>query len=375
MQGVFKNFFDFFILINYELQENPFSRTIIATCLIGDFFMKIPGHRIIKTTLAVFLTAYICFLLQWPAVFAVITAIVTMEPTVSASIKKGVVRFPASAIGALYAVSFVSLFGNSPITYTLAASLTILTCYLLRLQTGLLVATLTAVAMVETIHSNFFLAFLIRLGTTTTGLVVATIVNLIIFPPNYTKDIQQHMKQIYIKMAETIRQVAALENKKLLQRNMKQIQAKLKKAKQFLQYQKDQEEYALQAIVMTNDEQIQEEETFFRKLQLIYYHLSNITELKIEQMTFSKEHKKVIQDALFQLADMLESEPLQQTETYEIKLRELLDLFWNNSHPAYKETDTQLPHELTILYELVTIFYIAQSLAPKKRTLQKPELR
>lgn len=337
--------------------------------------MKIPGHRIIKTTLAVFLTAYICFLLQWPAVFAVITAIVTMEPTVSASIKKGVVRFPASAIGAFYAVSFVSLFGNSPTTYTLAASLTILTCFLFRLHTGLLVATLTAVAMVETVHSNFLLAFLIRLGTTTTGLVVSTTVNFIIFPPNYTKVIQQYIKQIYTEMAETIRQFAILENKKPLQKNMKQIQIKLKKADQFIQYQKDQEEYAWQAMVMTNDEQIQEEDKYFHKLRLIYYHLSNITELKIEQMTFSEENKKIIQEALFQLADLLESDPLQQTVTYELKLRELLDLFWNNSHPAYKESDTQLPHELTILYELVTIFYIAQSLAPKKRTLQKPELR
>src|SRR5699024_4586284 len=108
--------------------------------------MKLPGHRIIKTTLAVFLTAYNCLLLDWPAVFAVITAIVTMEPTVSASIKKGVVRFPASAISAFYAASFVALLGNSPITYPLAASLPIITCFLLRLHTLLLVATVTAVA-------------------------------------------------------------------------------------------------------------------------------------------------------------------------------------------------------------------------------------
>src|SRR5699024_12257090 len=104
--------------------------------------------------------------------FAVSKYIVTMETPVSTSIKKGVVRFPDSAIGAFYAVSFVSLFCNSPSTYTLAASLTIITCFLLRLHTGFLVATLTAVAMVETVHTNVLLAFLIRLGTTTKGLVV-----------------------------------------------------------------------------------------------------------------------------------------------------------------------------------------------------------
>ena len=89
--------------------------------------MRFAGNRIVKTALAVFLTAFICQLIGWPPVFAVITAIVTLEPTVSDSIKKGIVRFPASAIGSFYAVLFIALFHTSPITYTLAAALTIIT--------------------------------------------------------------------------------------------------------------------------------------------------------------------------------------------------------------------------------------------------------
>ncbi|MDY0393390.1 aromatic acid exporter family protein [Virgibacillus halophilus] len=73
--------------------------------------------------------------------------------------KKGIIRFPASAIGSAYAVIFISLFGSTPLTYMLAAVLTIATCFKLKLHAGLLVATLTAVAMVEVIHSNYFLAF------------------------------------------------------------------------------------------------------------------------------------------------------------------------------------------------------------------------
>src|SRR5690625_4917829 len=107
------------------------------------------------------------------------------------------VRFPASAIGSFYAVLFIALFGNSPITYTLAASLTIITCFQLRLHAGLLVATITAVAMVEVIYDNYFLSFFIRLGTTTTGIVVSTLVNMFILPPNYTKQIHKNFKQIY----------------------------------------------------------------------------------------------------------------------------------------------------------------------------------
>src|SRR5690625_6201817 len=117
--------------------------------------MVLPGSRIVKTAVAIFLTAFICNLIGWPPVFAVITAIVTLEPTVADSVKKGIVRFPASAIGSFYAVLFIALFGNSPITYTLAATLTIITCYRLKLHAGLLVATITAVAMIEVIYDNY----------------------------------------------------------------------------------------------------------------------------------------------------------------------------------------------------------------------------
>src|SRR5699024_7306367 len=166
--------------------------------------MRFLGNRIVKTAVAVFLTAFICQLIGWPPVFAVITAIVTLEPTVSDSIKKGIVRFPASAIGSFYAVLFIFLFGNSPVTYTLAATLTIITCYRLKLHDGLLVATITAVAMVEVVYDNYFMSFFIRLGTTTIGITVSTLVNLLILPPNFMKDIAKNLRNIYYELGNTL---------------------------------------------------------------------------------------------------------------------------------------------------------------------------
>lgn len=175
------------------------------------------GSRILKTGIAIFLTAIICEWFNWPPVFAVITAIVTIEPTVSDSIKKGIIRFPASAIGSAYAVLFIALFGNSPITYTLAAVFTILTCYKLKLHAGLLVATLTAVAMVEVIHSNYLISFFIRLGTTTIGLLVSTAVNMIVFRPDYRNDISESIQSIGSRagsiLEQTFRTILYDENK------------------------------------------------------------------------------------------------------------------------------------------------------------------
>lgn len=66
------------------------------------------GNRVIKTSVSCIADSLNFRFTRMPAVFAVVTAIVTIEPTVSDSIKKGIVRFPVSAIDSAYAVTFIS---------------------------------------------------------------------------------------------------------------------------------------------------------------------------------------------------------------------------------------------------------------------------
>lgn len=323
--------------------------------------MRLPGNRIVKTAVAVFLTAYICVLLGWPPVFAVITAIVTLEPTVSDSIKKGLVRFPASAIGSFYAVLFIALFGNSPITYTLAASLTIITCFQLRLHAGLLVAAITAVAMVEVVYDNYLLSFLTRLGTTTTGIIVSTLVNMFVFPPNYTKEIQKNITDTYEHLGNTLRRLAQLESKTVLTSQMNRARRKIDKTEELIRFQKDQSHF--QSFVISRKEDFQVAEKEVEQLRLVHYHLANITDLGIKHMTFSEENMQIIQTAIMNLADILQGKAEQENDVNEHKLRKLLDLFWTNPHPAYKEDEAELPHELTLLYELITVYYLIDNVS------------
>lgn len=151
---------------------------------------KIIGPRIIKTGISTFLTAIICMILDLPPIFAVITAIVTIEPTAYASLKKAYIRFPASIIGAFIAVASLYLFGESAFTYSLAATLTIFVTYKLNLQAGVLVAGITAVAMVPSVGDAYFYNFFSRLATTTIGLATSTLVNFLILPPKYMEQIQ-----------------------------------------------------------------------------------------------------------------------------------------------------------------------------------------
>lgn len=319
-----------------------------------EILLRLPGHRIAKTAVAIAITAFICIWLDWPPVFAVITAIVTLEPTVTDSIKKGIVRFPASAIGSFYAVLFMSLFGNTTLTYTLAGTLTIITCYRLKLHAGLLVATLTSVAMIEVIHDQYIMAFFIRLGTTSIGLLVSTFVNMFIFPPNYQKVIAQYFQKInkhigkalhaHEQGAETKKEIATIKNL-------------LDTTKQFILYEVN--ETHLRPFIDKNEE---EQTNYLNKLEyveLLYYHLQNISTVQLEQTTFSHEQQEQIQTGMTEIANyFLEGRPINPIHIE--KLRHLMNHFWRSDHEKETFSTSLLPDELIILYEMVSIYALIE---------------
>ncbi|MCE4957499.1 FUSC family protein [Macrococcoides caseolyticum] len=165
---------------------------------------KIIGARTIKTGLATFLTALFCQALGLPPIFAVITSIVSIEPTARASLKKAFVRFPASILGAFIAVMSTYFLGESPLSFSIAATLTLYICYQLKLYDGMLVASLTAVAMVPNIHQDFAYNFFSRLATTTIGLSTATIVNFFVLPPKYHTQIASLMDILETKLMKML---------------------------------------------------------------------------------------------------------------------------------------------------------------------------
>lgn len=77
---------------------------------MDKWYKKIIGARTIKTGLATFLTSLFCLMLDLTPIFAILTAIVTIEPTAKASLKKGYRRLPATVIGALFLCTFYFYF-------------------------------------------------------------------------------------------------------------------------------------------------------------------------------------------------------------------------------------------------------------------------
>ena len=131
-----------------------------------------------------------------PTIFAVITAIVTIEPTATDSIKR---TYSLSGLNNWIGICHdFHIFPRPPSNF-LCISCNVYDRYMskLRLHAGTLVATLTAVAMIPITANHYFTGFLIRLATTSTGIIVSTLVNFFIFPPHYTKMILD-VQRIYL---------------------------------------------------------------------------------------------------------------------------------------------------------------------------------
>ncbi|MBD8016130.1 MULTISPECIES: FUSC family protein [Planococcus] len=321
------------------------------------------GSRILKTGIAIFLTASICLWFGWPPVFAVITAIVTIEPTVSDSIKKGLVRFPASAIGSAFAVLFITLFGNSPITYTLAAVFTILVCYKLKLHAGLLVATLTSVAMVEVIHDHVLISFFIRLGTTTVGLLVSTAVNMLIFPPNYRTDILKNIESISRRAGRLLEHTfhtVLFEGDANLQKDqelVKRLTTEIRKTETLIQYHRD--DFSIYPWVRNRETELQMAERQLLFLHNLEFHLNALLRIPLYSIKWSPAERNIIMRAVAELAEDLQNANEYDQETHQQQLKIITDFFWEDSK-GVSTSDAMhpilFPPEFKILYELITIY-------------------
>ncbi|WP_163538863.1 aromatic acid exporter family protein [Gracilibacillus sp. YIM 98692] len=332
---------------------------------------RIAGRRVIKTALAVFLTSFICQLLDWPAVFAVITAIITIEPTVASSIKKGLIRFPASAIGSGYAVLFIYFFEDSPLTYTLAALCTIITCYRLGLHVGLLVATLTSVAMIEVIHTNLLFSFIIRLGTTTIGLIVSTLVNMFVLPPNYTKTISTNLEGLLKKTGEELEMIMkqlimkdGMTNKREIEKRFADLRVTLNKTEKLLEFQEGEAKY--HHLDTETKKLFAQEKRALTQFRLVHYHIGNLLNTPINSVCWSRSECQDIVKMVETLVSFMKHPDDYKASAYRQQVKVLMNQFWESKRPQNKTEGSLFTPEIIILYELLSIYNLIEEILKKK---------
>lgn len=271
------------------------------------------GRRVLKTGLAVFLTALLCHWFDLPATFAVITAIVTTEPTAVDSLKKGLVRLPAASIGAIFAIVLDVTLGQSALTYALVAMLTIFTCSKLKLDTGTLVATLTAVAMIPGTTDHVIADFFTRMSGTSTGIIVSTLVNFVILPPKFGPILVNKVESLFEKTAHTLEKTVEhlLDNEENDRTHLyRDLHNQLTTTYQLTQFQYDEWRYR-----KSNEFERRSFGFLKRKLDylhLVLFHIGKICHLRVNHHISEKEReemiaavrsfKKIIADPLHQIA-------------------------------------------------------------------------
>ncbi|WP_078554961.1 FUSC family protein [Bacillus alkalicellulosilyticus] len=314
------------------------------------------GRRVIKTGLAVFITATICKLFDLPVVFAVITAIVTTEPTAADSIKKGIIRLPAAAIGASFAIVMDIILGQSALTYAVVAMLTIVACARLKLDTGTLVATLTAVAMIPGTSDSFIFDFLTRLSGTTVGILVSTLVNFVILPPRFGPIVVKKVDYLYKEVATTFTQLISQITKDgiVSSSSYRELSQEMDKAFQLTQFQEDEWKYrSFEENEKRSFHFLQEK---LHYLQQILFHIGSLSYSRLDQLVINNQQKQQLIKMSDTLADILQDPFHEMNPEHHLmkeELRKELSIFYlDNSTPLAK-----------VYYEMYSLYSLAEKIS------------
>ncbi|MFD1018014.1 FUSC family protein [Thalassobacillus hwangdonensis] len=327
------------------------------------------GSRTLKTGIAVFLTALICGFFNLPVIFAVITAIVTIEHTAADSLKKAMVRFPASAIGALLATSFYGVFGKGAITFALAAMLTIAICHKLKLDDGILVATITAVAMIPDFQDHYFVSFFSRLGTTSIGIVISTLVNFFLLPPNYLPDIQKNIQTLFNRAAVLMEMVSDSfckedkRSKRMTQRQYNQITVLLERTYQLSQFQREEWKYHKHSNEEMRVYQFAQKQ--LSALQQIAYHLGNMQYTTFGGDDFSEREKLILERMIRSFVEILKEPAHGIPESHFQLVKELDQMFWRWKEEHVEQQSRfrhHLPPQTVLIYELLCLHDVIEEL-------------
>ncbi|TCN24886.1 uncharacterized membrane protein YgaE (UPF0421/DUF939 family) [Mesobacillus foraminis] len=338
---------------------------------VASMKFKLAGGRIFKTGIAVFVTALICHLMNWPAMFAVITAIVTIEPTAADSIKKAFVRFPASAIGAGFSVLSTFLFGDTPISYTFVSIATIFACNKLKLHDGTIVAALTGVAMISTVHDDYLSSFLIRLGTTSTGLIVSSLVNLFVMPPNYSLTISNRIHAEFLKAGDILnRRCTELFNGqayvKQLRHEFQMLINEIEKTETLCSYQKD--EWRYHSFQRKEARKFHYAYKKLKILRLLAFHIGNLIYLPSHHLQLEPDKNMLLSSSIQVLRTIYYSGAFSFGKQEQIMRNELKDWFLKQKSAMESEKskigeNAQLSPETMVLYELLSIYDLTKQLS------------
>ncbi|WP_409297063.1 FUSC family protein [Peribacillus sp. SCS-26] len=164
------------------------------------------GARILKTGIAIILAIYVSQFFNMPTpVFAAISAIFAIQPTIYRSYVTILEQIQANLVGAFVATSFVLLFGNHPFFIGLAAIIVISVNLKYNMKNSISIALVTLIAIMESQSGNFLNFAWLRFSTILIGILSAFVVNLIFLPPKYETKVYTQIASLAEEIFQWIR--------------------------------------------------------------------------------------------------------------------------------------------------------------------------
>jgi len=164
------------------------------------------GARIFKTGLAVVLALFLATILQFPSpVFAGISAVFAIQPSVYRSYLTVIEQIQGNIIGAIIAFIFVTLFGNDFLIVGLAAIVLIMINISLKNENTISLSLVTLIVIMETPSDEFFTFAILRFATIMLGILSAFVINMTFLPPKYEKKLYDAVSDLTGNIVKWIR--------------------------------------------------------------------------------------------------------------------------------------------------------------------------
>ena len=157
------------------------------------------GMCTIKTTFAVFITIVISQVLGLRSpFFAGIAAIVAMQTSVSESLSVGKDRMQGTILGAITALLFSLVAPENPLFIGIGTLIVIYICNILELRESTQLSTIVFLSIILNYEEGSRIGYaLYRTLDTLIGLVLGTLINYFILPPNTEDALTKNIERLY----------------------------------------------------------------------------------------------------------------------------------------------------------------------------------
>ncbi|WP_371362695.1 hypothetical protein SRRS_37830 [Sporomusa rhizae] len=154
------------------------------------------GARVIKTGIAVAITMYICkyFGLE-PAFFGAVSAVINMQPSIFLTLRAARDQILIHILGVTAGFFFGYFLGVNPLSAGLIVVLLIPVYAKLKLHSGITMGIVAALFVLSSSTEEFLFHALARTGVIFVGLASAMFINVLLWPPQYSKLLKEKLRE------------------------------------------------------------------------------------------------------------------------------------------------------------------------------------